>query len=291
METPIDLRLLETFVAVAQHASFSRAATALGVAKGTVSRALAQLEEELGVELVHRTTRQVALSTAGAALYERAGAHLAALRAAVVDLPEREEAPSGLLRMAAPPDFGIIVLPAVIAGFARRFPAVRFDVRIGGAHVDLIKDGFDLAIRVATGQLKDSSLIARRVGRSAAAFYAAPSYLARRGRPRGLDDARHTWVLHHAAVRLFKLKPDAVPFQVDDFFVARDLVRDGVGVGMLPTFVARPYVREGLLEELALGQPTAMTGDLVMLTPSSGPTPKKVTAFRDFLVDSLRGGL
>lgn len=291
METQVDLQLLAVFSAVAEHSSFSKAAAKLGVAKGTVSRSIAQLEAILGVELLHRTTHHVALSTAGAALYERTRAHLGALRSAVVDLPEREEAPSGLLRMTAPPDFGAIVLPPVIAAFSRRFPNVRFDVRLSGQQLDLVKDGYDLGIRVATGPLKDSTLTARRIGKGSAAFYAAPSYVARRGRPKQLGDPRHTWVLHRAVTRIFKTAPESVQFFVDDFLLARDLLREGVGVGILPPFVARSYVREGFLEEVPVVGAAPMGGELVMLYPSSGQTPKKVTAFRDFLVEALRSGV
>lgn len=291
METKIDLQLLAVFSAVAEQSSFSKGAAKLGLAKGTVSRSVAQLEALLGVELLHRTTHHVSLSTAGAALHERTRGPLTALRSAVVDLPEREEAPSGLLRMTAAPDFGAIVLPPVIAAFSRRFPAVRFDIRLSGDQIDLVKEGYDLAIRVATGPLKDSTLTARRVGKGSAAFYAAPSYVARRGRPKQVGDERHTWVLHRAATRLFKMVPESVRFFVDDFLLARDLVRDGVGVGILPTFVARAYVREGFLEEVPVTGAAVLGGELVMLYPSSGQTPRKVTAFRDFLVDALRAGV
>lgn len=290
-ETPVDLQLLVTFSAVAEQSSFSKAAVSLGVAKGTVSRSIAQLEELLGVELLHRTTHHVSLSTAGTALHERIRNHLTALRSAVVELPEREEAPSGLLRITAPPDFGTVVLPSVIAAFSRRFPGVRFDIRLSGQQIDLVKEGYDLAIRVATGSLKDSTLTGRRLGKGAAAFYAAPSYVARRGRPSRLGDERHTWVLHRAVTRIFKTDSESVQFLVDDFLLAREILRDGVGVGILPTFVARGYVREGLLEEVPVGGHAAMGGDLVLLYPSSGQTPKKVVAFRDFLVDTLRTGM
>lgn len=288
MATPIDLQLLVTFAAVAEQTSFSKAAAKLGVAKGTVSRSIAQLEEMLGVELVHRTTHQVALSTAGTALFERARPHLTALTSAVVELPEREEAPSGVLRITAPPDFGVIVLPTVITAFTRRFPNVRFDVRLGTQHVDLVKEGYDLGIRVAVRPLKDSSLTIRRIGRDSAAFYAAPSYLARRGRPRVVGDERHTWVLHVGAARLYKMA-DSAQFLVEDFMLARELLRDGAGIGVLPSFVARAYLREGLLEEVSIGE--TVSGEIVVLYPSSGQTPKKVAAFRDFLVDALRSGL
>ncbi|WP_394690076.1 LysR family transcriptional regulator [Hoeflea sp.] len=288
MKTPFDLRFLTTFAAVAEHQSFSKAATSLGVAKGTVSRTIAQLEAELGVELLHRTTHHVALSTAGVVLYERTREHLRALQTSVANLPELEEEPSGLLRLTCSPDFGVLVLPAIITGFSRRFPNVRFDIRLSTDHEDLVREGFDLAIRVATGPLKDSALKMRRIGRGTAAFYAAPAYIARCERPQRLLDEQHSWVLHAGVIQLLKLDIDSVQFCVDDFFLARDLMRDGVGVGMLPTFIAQSYLDEGLLEEVSLQGAPEMFGDLVMLYPSSGQTPKKVTAFRDFLIEALK---
>lgn len=291
MTTAIDLQLLVSFAAVAELSSFSKAAAKLGVAKGTVSRSISRLEALLEVELLHRTTHQVALSTAGAALYERTRGHLSALRSAVTDLPEREEAPSGLLRMTAPYDFGTIVLPAITAAFLRRFPAIRFDIHLSGEQIDLVKEGFDLAIRAATGQLKDSSLTARRIGQSTGGVYAAPSYLVRRGRPKLLGDERHAWVLHRAAARLFDAELSDVDVLVDDFLMARELIRHGVGIGVLPTFAARAYVREGWLEEVTLSNLPDHTGDMTMLYPSSGQTSKKVAAFRDFLVEALPAAL
>lgn len=290
MKTPFDLRLLTTFAAVAEHQSFSRAAKALGVAKGTVSRTITQLEAELGIELVHRTTHHVALSTAGAALSERTRGHLSALQTSVSNLPELEDEPSGLLRIAAAPEFGVLVLPAIISAFSQRFPNVRFDIRLSTDNADLVREGYDLAIRVATGSLKDSALKMRRIARGTTAFYAAPAYIARQGRPKRLLEKRHSWVLHAGIVQLLKLDADGVQYCVDDFFLARDLMREGVGVGLLPTFMARSDLKEGLLEEVSLQEPHVLFGDLVVLYPSSGQTPKKVTAFRDFLVETLKSG-
>ena len=289
--TQVPLQLLTVFVAVAEHASFSKASRKLGVGKGTVSRSIAQLEDLLGTELIHRTNRSVALSTAGTALFERTGPHVQALQRAVVDLPERDETPSGVLRIAAPMDVGIFVLEPMVAAFARRYPAVRFDIRLMAGRTDLVKEGYDLALRVATGPIKDPSLTVRKLGTLPAAFYAAPSYLARRGRPRAVGDDRHTWVMRDVALRLLHLRHDAAQIVVDDFLLARDLIRDGMGVGPLPTFAARPYEEEGLLEPLTLQGLGPMAADLVMVYPSSRQTAKKVTAFRDFAVEACRRSL
>ena len=135
--------------------------------------------------------------------------------------------------------------------------------------------------------MNDSTLIARRVGRGRAAFYAAPSYVARRGRPRQLGDPRHAWVLHVGALRLLAPGTEAPRVLVDDFVLARELIRAGMGVGMLPAAVALPYTREGLIESVTLGELPLPEGEIMLVYPSSGHTPRKVTAFRDFLVEAL----
>lgn len=286
-ETQAQLQLLTVFAAVVEHQSFTLAAQQLGVGKGTVSRSIARLEAQLGVELLHRTTHHVALSSAGAALHERIAHHLAALQSALADMPEQSDEPSGLLRITAPPDLGVTLLPPLLASFARRYPQVRFDIRLTGEHVDLIKEGYDLAIRVSTRSLKDSTLRVRRVGQSTLSFYAAPSYLARQGRPRSLGEEGHSWVLHSTVLRGANLRPEVAQFVVDDFFLVRDLLQASVGVGLLPDFVARSGLREGLLEKLPLQHHPPPVGQLLLLYPSSGQTPRKVTAFCDFLAQAL----
>jgi DNA-binding transcriptional LysR family regulator len=280
---------LATFLAVAEEQSFTKAARRLNIAKGTVSRSIARLEEDLGVELVHRTTHAVALSTAGIALYERVSPHLTGLDQAVQKLPERGEAPSGTLRMTAPPDFGIIVLPEVIAHFTRRYEGISVDVRLTNVTLDLVADGFDLAIRGAGKTLKDSSLVARRVGDGTLELFAAPSYLARRGQPKHIGDPAHDWIVHSSVCGAIKpWRKLSARFVCDDFLLVRNLAREGAGVALLPRFVATPYLRDGLLEQVTLPDHPTMRGGLFLVYPSRGQAPRKVTAFRDFLIDWLK---
>ncbi len=287
-ETQVNHQLLATFAAVVEQGSFSKAARWLGVSKGTVSRSVARLEEELGVELLHRTTHHVTLSTAGETLYERVGSHLKALRRAVLDLPELGDEPSGVLRLTAPSEFGVIVLPSILASFTRRHPQVRFDIRLTGEHVDVAKEGYDLAIRLSTQTPKDASLKMRRAGKSTLYFYASPSYLARRGKPQSMSDGQHAWVVFSNIVAALGFDAEQVHFAVDDLFLARDLLRDGVGVGPLPDYVAREYVLEGLLEEVTLPQYQPVSGQLMLLYPSSGQVPRKVSAFCDHFIEAVR---
>lgn len=288
-ETQANYQLLAVFKAVASEASFTRAARKLGVGKGTVSRAITALEAQLGAELVHRTTHAVALSTAGAALYERTAKHLLALDQAVQKLPERAAEPSGMLRVTAPYDFGLIVLPELLAQFARRYPEVQVDIRVTNTVLDLVAEGFDVAIRAVT-KLKDSTLTIRRLGLSSGGWYAAPAYVARRGRPKQVGDLRHEWIVATAMWKVFNLPPETpTRFRTDDLLMARSLAREGAGICFLPAFTAAPFVREGWLEQLPLADPfRAMKGDLALLYPSSGQVPRKVTAFCGFVLDWAR---
>jgi DNA-binding transcriptional LysR family regulator len=287
--TAIDYALLAVFVAVADQASFSKAARRLGVGKGTVSRAIARLERLVGVELIHRTTHTVALSTAGIALYERSAPHLAALDQAVTRLPERAEQPSGQLRLTAPHDLGVMLLPELLTQFSLRHPAISFDVRLTNLRVDLVAEGFDLAIRASSAPLKDSTLTVRKLGSTEIRYYAAPSYLARRGEPRELGEPRHEWVILPAMLRLMRAPRGFRPrFASDDFFLIRDLLREGAGIGALPAFVAEPFLGDGTLVPVLAGERLRTPGGYFLLYPSSGQVPRKVTAFRDFLVERLK---
>jgi DNA-binding transcriptional LysR family regulator len=284
-----DYRLLAVFSAVAEQANFTRAARKLGMGKATVSRAIAELERQLRTELVHRTTHSVALSTAGVALHERTAQHLAALDQAVLKLPERAAEPSGLLRMSTPPDFGLICLPELLVQFARRYPRIHFEVRVTAGLVDLVGEGFDLAIRAAGGRLEDSTLTARRLGAMGVGLYASPGYVARRGKPKQLGDPSHDWVLHPGAKKLWRLaKETPIRLQCDDMLLARALISAGGGVGLLPQFAAGSHVREGLLEDLTPAEGLPVSGALFLVYPSSGEVPRKVTAFRDFLIETLK---
>lgn len=285
----MELDLLAQFVAVAETESFSAAAKRLGLTKGTVSRGVARLEEAVGAQLLHRTTRQVALSTAGAALYERTAPQLAALRLAVGSLPESEERPSGELRITAPIDLGSALLGEVAARFMTRFPEVRLDVHLTNRRVDLVGEGFDVALRALPKLPKDSSLIMRRLGQGELAFYAAATYLARRGTPRTPGDPAHDWLAFRGIPpAALGIKTAFTPRIVcDDFYFMREAVRAGAGVGVMIPHIALDAVAAGELVRVLAGQRIGRAS-LYFVYPSRKNVPRKVTAFRDFLTDWLR---
>jgi len=293
MET-IDLSLLSLFVAVAEAASFSRAAERTRVPKSTLSRGIARLEAGLGQQLFYRTTRQVTLTTAGAALYERTAPQMALLRQAIHMLPEQQAPLAGVLRITAPNDLGVSFLADVGARFCARYPDVRLDVELTSRHVDLVAEGFDAALR-ASGRLEDSSLVARKLSTADIQLFAAPGYLARRGTPRGLRDLDGHDIVQfrgfHGALRLCGpleavLRKLPARIVVDDFLFVREVVRAGSGIGLLPSFLARTDVVAGALVRV-LPRYSAAQSVLYLIHPAARHVPGKVTAFRDFLLEVL----
>ena len=130
--------------------------------------------------------------------------------------------------------------------------------------------------------MKDSTLTARRLDVKGLRFYAAPSYVARRGRPKRIGEAEHDWIVHPFTRPALKLPPETVTrFMCDDFLVIRALARDGAGVGMMPQFIGTSYVNEGLLEDMQLPEPASLRASLYLVWPSSGQVPRKAAAFRD----------
>ncbi len=163
--------------------------------KSSVSRGVARLEAALGVQLLFRTTRHVSPSAAGTALYDRIAPLLGSVKAALSEVPEREEQPSGELRVTAPVDLGVLFLAEVVTRYAARYPSVSVDLHLTGRVVDLVAEGFDVALRVASS-LKDSTLVVRRAAPIIVQLFASPLYLARRGTPRSEADlGEHEWVV------------------------------------------------------------------------------------------------
>jgi DNA-binding transcriptional LysR family regulator len=281
----MDLDLLTLFVAVAESSSFSAAAKKLGLPKSSVSRGVAALEAELGTQLLHRTTRHVSLSTAGTALYDRIAPLLVQIREAIGSIPEREHQPSGELRITAPNDAGAAILAELVARFVARYPAVTVDARLTNRRVDLVAEGFDLALRAVTKRLADSSLVARKLGSTEHHLFASPTYLARRGAPRTLEELRdHDWVAFRGMTTAFE--PGARRAVADDFMFVMEAVRAGAGIGLFPAFLAQPHLSTGQLVRVLprFAQPG---GQFVLLYPRARHVPRKVTAFRDFLLETL----
>ncbi|MCU0685624.1 MAG: LysR family transcriptional regulator [Polyangiaceae bacterium] len=190
----MDLNRVAVFARVVEGNGFTAAAKALGLPKSSVSRAVTLLEAELGVRLLQRSTRKVSLTEAGSAFYERAARGLAGVEEAALAVADMQGALRGPIRMTSPADAGDRLLGPALARFLRRHPRVQVELVLTGRIVDLVAEGFDLALRA--GHLRDGSLIARKVGDTAGGVFASPRYLSRHGEPARLDDlAAHRCVL------------------------------------------------------------------------------------------------
>jgi DNA-binding transcriptional LysR family regulator len=289
----MDLNLVTVFEAVARTGSFSAAAKELRIPKSSASRAVARLEDALGVQLLFRTTRKVSLSEPGTALYDRVTPLLRSLKGALGGLPQRGEAPSGTLRLTAPVDLGVLFLAEVLSRYTARYPAVSVDVHLTGRVVDLVGEGFDVALRVAS-RLEDSTLVARRAAPVLFQLFASPLYLARRGTPRTAEELdQHDWIVFRGGPQKLRVAPvpqaarRAARIVCDDLLFVRDAVRAGAGIGLLPTFVAEPEVLAGSLVRI-VPRLERQAGSLYVVTPAAKHVPAKVVAFRELVLELLQ---
>ncbi len=289
----MDLNLLGLFEAVGRTASFSAAARELGIPKSSASRGIARLEEELGVQLLFRTTRHVSLTEAGGALLDRVAPLLRSMTVALGDLPEREEAPSGTLKLTAPVDLGVLFLAEVLTRYTARYPSVAVDLHLTRRIVDLVGEGFDVALRVSP-KLEDSSLVVRKVAPIVSYLYASPLYLARRGTPRTEEDLEgHDWVVFRGGPQFLRASGSARDtarpprMSCDDLLFVRDAVRSGAGLGLLPSFVSGPDVLAGSLVRI-VPRFERQAGNVYVVTPAAKHVPRKVTAFRDLVVEMVK---
>ncbi len=255
----MDLPALRAFVKVVQTGSFTRAAEALQSQKAHLSRVVSQLERELGARLLERTTRSLSLTEVGREFHERAQGILASVEDARLAVQQAQGEPRGTLRLTCGVEFGMLAVGQWINRYLQTWPQVKVDAEITGRVVDLVHEGFDLAIRVGT--LPDSALAARRLGTLAYGLYAAPPYLKRQAAPRLPEDLaahdllvfagtgqRAQWTLSRGdETRRVALKPR---FRASNTFAVRDAAADGLGIALLPRPVGDPLVAEGRLREV-----------------------------------------
>lgn len=275
----MNLDSLQLFVAVATHRSFSRAAQDFGMHRSAVSRRVAALERELGVDLLLRTTRSVEPTTAGQALLAEVGPLLGRVQRALVQLPEAADEPAGTLRIAAPRDIGMCLLPEVLGELARTHPRITPAVELSNRLVDLRGERFDVALRISQTQLEREDVRARRLGPIRVSLLAAPEYVERRGAPKTREE-----VATHTMVGLGEVLPDLEPqafVSAGDMLLAAELAIRGVGLALLPDFVVRDEVSQGRLVRLLPDQVWVPKAELYLTFPNTSRLPAKSAAFRD----------
>jgi DNA-binding transcriptional LysR family regulator len=291
-----DFEGLAVFAKVVETRSFARAAAELKLSKGTVSKAVTRLETKLGTRLLNRTSRRFAVTDAGRRLSERASHILAEGEAAESETLAHSISPRGLVRLAVPMSFGVLHVAPLMPEFLSAYPGIAVDLHLSDAMVDLIGEGFDAALRIAS--LPDSSLIARRLCGVEAHVLAAPAYLKEHGRPRHpLHLSEHvcvsyaylatadTWRFTNKSGEVASLRP-AGPLRVNNGDAILPALIAGVGLGVLPDFIAGPALADGRLEAV-LTDWSLPSAALHLVMPPGGPRPARVEVLGDFLARKL----
>lgn len=279
---------LALFVQLAATHNISQAGQALGLSPAVASNYLNKLEAGLGVRLLHRTTRKVSLTEEGRAFLPYAEDVLASVAAARATVGAGELVPQGTLRVAAPASFGRMHLVPALPGFLARYPDLKVDFRLSDAIVDLVEGGFDVAIRNA--ELKDSTLIARKLAPDRRILCASPDYLEEYGRPATPQDLRH-----HQCINLlgldnwhFKLPEGTVAikaqgaFRTDNGEAMRDACVKGLGISINATWSVYQYVARGELEVVLPDFPLAGETAIWAVYPSARLLAPKVRAFIEY---------
>ena len=290
-----DLEAWAIFAAVAEHRSFSGAAQALGLSKATVSKAVSRLEAHLGQSLFHRTSRRLALAESARSLAEHAHAMLAQAQAAEEAARDAASSPAGRVRVAAPMSFGTRSVAPVLAAFLREHPAVEIELHLSDARVDIVAEGYDVALRIA--DLPDSSLRARRLCSIAMHIVASPDYLAQHGTPTHAGELADHRLLGYTNVSgPWRFRgPDGAevaiacsgPLAANSGDAILPALLTGLGVARLPGFIVGPHLRDGSLLAI-LPDWTPPPTALHLLTPPSPLRPARVEALIAWLARHLR---
>lgn len=285
-----DLNAAHLLVEVVQAGSFTAAGRALGLPKSTLSRKVSELERRLGARLLHRSTRQLSLTDVGAAYYERALRAVQDLAEAESLVVDSQNVPRGVLRVTAPPELGASFLARTLPDFCAAHPEVDVVLDLSGRHVDLVAEGFDLALRAGT--LPDSSLIAKRVFSGTHNLYASPQYLERRGEPRQPEEIpQHdclvfgrqpeaTWTLESSRRRARISVRGRVAIR--DYGYLRSTAVAGAGIAILPDLLVGADLHHGRLRRV-LPDYSHATDALYVVYPSREFLPAKTSAFVSFI--------
>ncbi|MGJ5051746.1 LysR family transcriptional regulator [Bradyrhizobium oligotrophicum] len=294
-----DFEAMAIFAKVVELRSFAGAAQELSLSKASVSKAVSRLEERLGTRLFNRTSRRLALTDAGQRLSERAAQLLVDGEAAETEALAQSLTPRGLVRFAVPMTFGVKKIAPLLPAFLEQYPEVSIDLHMSDATVDLIGEGFDLALRIA--RLPDSSLLARRLCAMPRYTVAAPSYLKRHGRPtHPMHLAEHkcfgyaylstagVWHYTNAAGEQASVRP-AGQLRVNNGEALLPAVLAGLGIADLPDFIVGDAIASGEVEVVLKGwsQPE---GAMHLVMPPGGPRPARVEVLTEFLVKELAKG-
>jgi DNA-binding transcriptional LysR family regulator len=294
-----DFEGLAIFAKVVELRSFAAAASELALSKATVSKAVTRLEARLGARLFNRTSRRLALTDAGQKLSERAARLLADGEAVENEALAQSVAPRGLVRLAVPMTFGVKAVAPILPEFLAQYPDIAIDLHLSDAMVDLVGEGFDAGLRIAS--LPDSSLIARRLCAMPRHTVASAEYLKRHGRPtHPMQLAQHrclgyaylstpdAWHFTNAKGEQASVRP-AGPLRVNNGEALLPALLAGLGIADLPDFIVGDAIASGEVEVI-LKDWKQREGAVHLITPPGGPRPARVEALADFLATHFAKG-
>lgn len=287
----MNLQHLKLFVRVAALHNISQAGKELGLSAAVASAQLNKLEQSLGVRLLHRSTRRVALSDEGEAFLPHAEDVLASVEAAQDVIGGARREPMGTLHIAAPASFGRMHLIPALATFNSLYPKLNIDLRLSDTVVDLIEGGFDVAIRIA--QLQDSSLVARKLAPDKRILCASPAYLARHGTPQSLEQLQNhscitlarleNWSFESAGtIKTIKMQGS---LRIDNGEAVRDACLAGMGIAISSTWCTYTHIKRGELVPILPQHPVQERTAIWSVRPNARLMPHRVRILIDFLVD------
>lgn len=291
-----DLNDLALYAAVVRHKGFTAAANALSVPKSKISKRIAALEQQLGVRLIERSTRKLAVTDIGLSFYERCEAVLSGVEAAEAVVAAAKAEPAGTVRLSMPPGFAPMVAD-ILPGFLKRYPQVRVSILMTGRPVDLIEERIDVALRVRDSYDTDQSLIVRRFGGTRRYLAASPAFLMRHGDitldriaqvpTLSMDEntARAIWTLVNTEGDVHDVAHTPV-LACTDFGVLERAAIEGIGLGLLPDIIVERGFRTGVLRPVLPEWSTVEASVHAVFTSRHGMLPA-VRALIDHLAENL----
>ena len=282
---------MRAFVAVVTEGNFSNAANALRLSPQLVSKYVSKLEDQLNTRLLNRTTRKVSLTEAGSHYFGHAQQILLSIDDMESQLGGLQQNPKGVLRISAPVSFALKHMARLVTDFQRRYPLVKVDLQLSDRKVDIIEEGFDVALRI--GQLKSSSLVAKPVAPIRVVLCASPQYLATHGTPTQLADLNHHRYLHYSYMNMegrenlyqclkTKYMHQGSEFRSNNGDVLVDAAIAGAGLVLQPTFIASAALSSGkLVVVLPESEPEPL--GLYVVYAHRKLLPHKVRCFIDFI--------
>jgi DNA-binding transcriptional LysR family regulator len=282
---------MSIFVEVVKNQGFTAAAKQMQLSRAQISKSVMQLEKHLGTRLLNRTTRRVSLTETGRLYYERCKVILNDIEDIEIMSSEQSATPHGTLRISAPTSFGVLHLNEVLPKYIKKYPRVQVSLKLADRFIDVVAEGFDVVIRIA--ELVDSSLIAHKIAPCKRVFCASPEYLQRQGAPEVPQDLAHhqcliysnetrpdIWVMHG---------PDGTesvkvngPMRADNGDILKTAAVCGLGITLLPTFIAGPDLRSGRLQQV-LNEYRVPEISIYAVFPSRRYLSARVRTFVDYL--------